>query len=211
MKKLKRLITILALLMVTIAFVSCSKPETTKPKTTPEEATKIYLDIIFKNDNSNKDKLGLSDADYDALRNEIETELIGEFSKLNTEGISISEEVKNNFKKDFLEGLSKLEYEVLPKSSEKDHARVEIKIKGFDYNKIITDSTEKVKEQYSANMSMTEEELTNLSFKTVGSYLANGTLSQTVTSLEFYLTLEDNIWVPLDSDFIALGKATFSM
>jgi len=211
MKKLKKMGCIIALLMVTIAIVSCSKTEPTKPKATPEETTKIYLDMIFKNDMTNIDKLGLSDEDSEALTGGIEKIFLKNFFKSNSDEASISEEVKNSFIKDFIRGLSKLDYEVLPVSSTEDTAIVEIKTKVFDRNKILAVSVEKGKEVYSVNPSTTDEELMNSVYTAVSSSFANGTLlSENRTSIECYLTLEDDVWVPLGSDLQALSEMIFS-
>jgi 5-bromo-4-chloroindolyl phosphate hydrolysis protein len=211
MKKLKKMSIAIALLMVTFAVTSCSKEKTITPKATPEETAKIYLDMSLKNDKSNIDKIGLSDEEYEKIKNELDEELVKQLSEVNTEGAKISEEIQSSFRKEIFAGLSKVEYEVLPKSLEEDNARVEIKIKGFDMNKIIADSTEKVKGEYSANPAMTDEELMNSFIKAYGSYLANGTLAETATSLEFYMTLENDIWVPLNSDIMALGTAIYKL
>ncbi|WP_238904568.1 DUF5105 domain-containing protein [Clostridium sp. YIM B02506] len=211
MKKLRKMICIIALLMVTIAIVSCSKTEPTKPKATPEETTKIYLDMIFKNDMTNIDKIGLNDEDSEYLTGGIEKIFLKNFFKSNSDEASIPEEVKNSFIKDFMTGLSKLDYEVLPVSSTEDTAVVEIKTKVFDRNKILTAGIEKTKELYSVNPSMTDEELMNSVYKGVSSSFANGTLlSESRMSIECYLTLEDDVWVPLGSDLQALSEMIFS-
>ncbi|QLY78027.1 DUF5105 domain-containing protein [Clostridium intestinale] len=208
MKKLRKMSCIIALLMVTIAIVSCSKIES-KPKATPEETTKIYLDVLLKNDASNIDKLKLSADDSEQIRAGIEKAFLAGVSDSNNKDISISEETKNNFVKDFVACLSKVEYEVSPISSEKDNARVEIKVKAYDFKKIGADSINFAKEEYLANQSMTEQQLMELLLKKIGSDLANGTLSATPISIEFYLTLEDDIWVPLNSDVQNLMETIF--
>ena len=209
MRKLKKMSIAIALLMVTFAVTSCSKEKTITPKATPEETAKIYLDVLLKNDASNIDKLKLSADDSEQIRAEIEKAFLAGVSDSNNKNISISEETKNNFVKDFITCLSKVEYEVAPISSEKDNARVEIKVKAFDFKKIGANSVNFAKEEYLANQSMTDQQLTELVLKKIGSDLANGTLSATPISIEFYLTLEDDIWVPLNSDVQNLMETIF--
>lgn len=209
MKNLKKMSVVIALLMVTFAVTSCSKEKTITPKATPEETTKIYLDVLLKNDASNIDKLGLSAEYSEQIRAKLERELVSGVSESNNKEISISEETTNNYVKDFITCLSKIEYEVAPISSEEDNARVQIKVKAFDFKKIGADSINFAKEEYLANQSMTEQQLTELLVKKIGSDLANGTLSATPIYIEFYLTLEDDVWVPLNSDVQNLMETIF--
>lgn len=211
MKKLKKMSIAIALLMVTFAITSCSKEKTITPKATPEETAKIYLDMSLKGDKSNIDKIGLSDAEYEEIRNGLDEIFIKQLSDVNTEGVKISQEVQNNFKKDIFTGLAKIEYEVVPISIEEDSARVEIKIRGFDVNKISTGSVAKVQEACLKNASMTDEEIMSLYIKTIGSYLSNGTLVETPSSVEMYMTLENDIWAPLNSDIMAVAKEYYKI
>ncbi len=99
----------------------------------------------------------------------------------------------------------------MPISIEEDSARVEIKIREFDVNKISTGSVAKVQEECLKNASMTDEEIMSLYLKTIGLYLSNGTLVETPSSVEMYMTLENDIWAPLNSDIIAVAKKYYKI
>lgn len=206
MKKLRKLSIIVAMLMLSIIMVACSKP-----KTTPEEGTKILLDMLFKDDKSNIDKIGVSDAEYQEFRTELEKGFAEGFTETTNSGYTISDDAMNKFREDIFTGLSKMEYEVTTISTEKETAKVEVKIKGFDLNKIITDSTATVTAAAFADLSMSEDEIMKLTLKVVGEGFANGTFLETPKSVTLNLTLEDNMWVPQENDIYALMGAAMNM
>lgn len=205
MKSLRKLSVILAIMMFSIVMVSCSKP-----KTTPAEGTQILLDMLFKDDKSNISKIGVSDAEYAEFRKELDSGYMEGFTQ-STNGYTISEEDQNKLKEAIFTGMSKLEYEVNEISTEKDTAKVEVKIKGFDLNKIITDSTSKVTAAVFADLSMSEEDIMKLSTDAVSEAFSNGTFVEEFKSVTLNLTLEDNMWVPQENDIYALMGAAISM
>lgn len=206
MKKIRKIgVIMLILTLSAVMVISCSKP-----KLTPEESTQIFLDMILKDDKSRMDKIGMTEEEYKSFREELENGL-SEGMTQSTVGDLVTDEAKDNLKKDILTGLGKLEYEVVPVSTDKNTAKVEVKMKGFDFNKIIQDATEKIQTQYLANPSMTQDELMLESCKLIGAGLANGTLVEEPKSITFSLTKEDSIWVPAENDIIALMTTIMSM
>lgn len=207
MKNLKRVfVAILVTIMATTMLVACGSP-----KTSPEESTKIFLNVLLKNDKTNMDKIGLKENDYTNFRKEFEDGMTQGFSSSGLDEKILTDEIKNNFKNDILKGLTKLEYQVTLVSKEKKTAKVEVKIKGFDLKKISTDSATKLKEEYSANPTMTQEEIYQESFKLVGKGIADGILTQDEKTVTLTLTNENNTWMPGENDITALVAAIMQM
>lgn len=68
MQKIKKFSVILLLIALSsLMLISCEKE-----KATPQESAKIFLDVTFKNDKTNIDKIGLTEKDYASFRKEIE-------------------------------------------------------------------------------------------------------------------------------------------
>lgn len=193
MKNLKKLSIIVAIMMFSIGMVSCSKP-----KTTPVEGTQILLDMVFKDDKSNISKIGMSEADYKEFRDELEKGYVQAFAQDPT-GNTISKEDQEKLKNAVFTGLAKIEYEVSEISQDKDTAKVEVKIKGFDLDKIISDGTAKVTAAVFANPSISEAELMKLSTDVVSEGFANGVFIEQPKSLTLDLNLENNMWVPSET------------
>ncbi len=206
MNKLRRASILLVVLLVTTMIVSCSKSKTIKLDTTPEEATKMYLDRVFKNDKSIKDELGYNDAEYIELFMQLDKQLVNKLSKIKVEEFAVTRQVRYRVRSEFFTGLSKLQYEILPVYLKKDTAKVEVKINAFDFNKIKEDSLSKIEKERSESISMTNKEYANLLFKAIGANFEKGISSEVSTSVEVYLTLEDGIWVPLNRDLMNVMK-----
>lgn len=207
MKNLKKFFAvILVTIMAATVLVACGEP-----KTSPEESTKIFLNVLLKNDKANMDKIGLKEEDYTKFRKEFEDGMTQGFSSSGLDEKILTEEVKASFKNDILKGLGKLDYEVTLVSKEKETAKVEVKIKGFDLKKISTDSTAKLQEQYLANPSMTETQIYQESFKLIGKGIADGVLTQDTKTVTMTLTNEDNTWIPGENDITALVTAIMQM
>lgn len=200
MKKLKKILPLLLITVMTLMILtSCGKP-----KTTPEESAKIFLNVLLKGDKTNMDKIGMKEEDYTKFRTTVENELMKGFSSVGVDSSILTDKVKTDLKNDILKGLSKLEYEVVPVSTDKDTAKVQVKIKGFDMKKITETSQEKLKAEYAANPSMTQKEIYQSSFKLVGEGIANGIVVKEPKSVTLTLTKKDNIWLPGENDVTAL-------
>jgi len=207
MKNLKRVfVAILVTIMATTMLVACGAP-----KTSPEESTKIFLNVLLKNDKTNMDKIGLKENDYTKFRKEFEDGMTQGFSSSGLDEKILTEEVKNNFKNDILKGLTKLEYQVTLVSKDQKTAKVEVKIKGFDLKKISTDSATKLQEEYTANPAMTQTEIYKESFKLVGQGIADGILTQDEKTVTLTLTNENNTWIPGENDITALVTVIMQM
>ncbi len=205
MKNLKKLSIIVAIMMFSIVMVSCSKP-----KTTPVEGTQILLDMLFKDDKSNISKIGVDDAEYELFRKELDSGYMEGFTQ-STTGSTISEEDQNKLKEAIFTGMSKIQYEVSEISTDKDTAKVEVKIKGFDLNKIINDSSAKITAAVFADLSMSQEDIMKLSTNAVSEAFANGTFVEEFKSVTLNLTLQDNMWVPQENDIYALMGAAINI
>ena len=203
MKKLKKFFAvILVTVMAATMLVACGEP-----KTSPEESTKIFLNVLLKNDKTNIDKIGLKEEDYTKFRKEFEDGMTQDFSSSGLDEKVLTEEVKNNFKSDLLKGLGKLDYQVTLVSKDDKTAKVEVKIKGFDIQKISTDATNKITEEVVANPAMTQTELYQKSFKLIGKGIADGVLTQDQKTVTMTLTNQDNTWIPGENDIVALVTA----
>ncbi|OOM81060.1 hypothetical protein CLPUN_12200 [Clostridium puniceum] len=207
MKNLKKVFTvILVTIMTATMLVACGEP-----KTSPEESTKIFLNILLKNDKTDMDKIGLKEDDYTKFRKEFEDGMTQGFSTSGVDEKVLTDEVKNNFKNDILTGLTKLEYQVTLVSKDKKTAKVEVKIKGFDVKKISDDAIAKLQEKYLANLSMTETEMYQESFKLIGKGIADGVLTADQKTVTMTLTNENNTWIPGENDITALVTAIMQM
>lgn len=207
MKKFKKFFAgILVTIMAAVILVGCGEP-----KTSPEESTKIFLNILLKNDKSNMDKIGLKEEDYTEFRKEFENGMTQGFSSSGVDEKVLTEEVKTNFKNDLLNGLTKLDYKVTLVSKDKKTAKVEVKIKGFDLKKISTDAQAKLQQQYLANPSMTQTEIYQQSFKLIGKGIADGVLTQDEKTVTMTLTNKNNTWVPSENDIVALVTTIMQM
>lgn len=203
MKNLKKFFAVILIaIMTATVLVACGEP-----KTSPEESTKIFLNILLKNDKTNMDKIGLKEEDYTKFRKEFEDGMSQGFNSSGFDEKILTEEIKTNFKNDILKGLSKLDYEVTLVSKDKKVAKVEVKIKGFDLKKISTDATAKLQEEYLANTSMTETQIYQESFKLIGKGIADGVLTQDAKTVTMTLTNENNTWIPGENDVTALVTA----
>lgn len=207
MKNFKKVFTvILVTIMTATMLVACGEP-----KTSPEESTKIFLNILLKNDKTDMDKIGLKEDDYIKFRKEFEDGMTQGFSTSGVDEKVLTDEVKNNFKNDILTGLTKLEYQVTLVSKDKKTAKVEVKIKGFDVKKISDDAIAKLQEKYLANLSMTETEMYQESFKLIGKGIADGVLTADQKTVTMTLTNENNTWIPGENDITALVTAIMQM
>ncbi len=207
MVKIKNSFALILVLLLTMSFaVGCGGP-----KTTPEESAKIFLDVIFKNDKTNMEKIGLKEEEFNEFRKLFEDGIMEGMSGKGIDESILNEEVKATLKNDMLTGLAKVEYEVGSASKDKDIAKVEVKIKGFDMAKVSEKAKEKLEADFAANPSMTEAEILQTSFKYVGEFIAAGTLGEEQKSVNLTLTKEDAHWVPGENDIVAVMTVIMGM
>ncbi|WP_160677859.1 DUF5105 domain-containing protein [Clostridium sp. C8-1-8] len=202
MRKFKNIcILLIVVLLSTLTLVGCGEP-----KVTPEDSAKIILDIIIKDDKSNIDKVGITEKEYTNIRESFEGGLMKGISSSGLDESILTDEVKNKLKSDILTGLSKVSYEIGAVSKEKDSAKVEIKIKGFDMDKISKTAEDKLKKEYEDNQSMTEKQIYQESFKIVGEEIAKGTFVENPKTVTLTFTKENNVWMPKESELVDLMK-----
>ena len=203
MKDLKKFFVVILVTIITATtIVACGEP-----RTPPDESANIFLNILLKNDKTNMDKIGLKEDEYAELRKEFEDYMTQGFSSSGIDEKVLTEEVKTNFQNDIIKGLTKVEYKVTLVSKDKKTAKVEVKIKGFDLQKISTDAQTKLQEQYLANPSMTQSEKYKELFNLIGKGIADGILTEDEDTITMVLTNENNTWVPDKNDGIAIVTA----
>ena len=200
MKNLKKFFVVILVTIITATtIVACGEP-----KTPPDESAKIFLNILLKNDKTNMDKIGLKEDEYAELRKEFEDYMTQGFSSSGIDEKVLTEEVKTNFQNDIIKGLTKVDYKVILVSKDKKTAKVEVKIKGFDLQKISTDAQTKLQEQYLANPSMTQSEKYKELFNLIGKGIADGILTEDEKTIIMKLANENNTWAPDKNDSIAI-------
>ena len=198
MKRSTKIITVLvSILMLTTMLIGCGGP-----KITPEESTNIVLEIIFKGDNSNLDKVGITQEEFNDIRKSMEDSMMSVFD---SSGISIKDETKTNLLNSFLEGMKKVEYEVSTTSEDKKQAIVEVKLKGMDMTKISQDLAADVQAYASQNPQLTQEELIEYTFTKEAELIKNAPIKDEAKSINITFTNENNIWTPNETDMQKLG------
>lgn len=203
MKKLKKYFVVILIAIVTsISIIACGEP-----KTPPDECAKIFLNILLKNDKTNMDRIGLKEEEYTELRKEFEDYMTQGFSSSGIDEKVLTEEVKTNFQNDIIKGLTKVEYIVTLVSKDEKTAKVEVKIKGFDLQKISTDAQTKLQEEVHANPSMAQSEKYKELFNIIGKGIADGILTEDEKTITMTLKNENNTWVPDKNDSIAIVTA----
>ncbi|AGF56367.1 MULTISPECIES: DUF5105 domain-containing protein [Clostridium] len=195
MKNFKKVFSVvLVSLMAVMVLVSCG------PKVSPEDTTKIFLDVVLKDDKTNMDKIGIKEKDYTDFKKEEDTAIDESFKASGMDSSILTDDVKATLKSNILKGLSTLTYEVTPVSSEGNKATVTVKIKPFDMEKIVKDGQSKIMEKVLANPSMSEKEIYQEAFKIIGEAIAAGTVKDQPKSVTISLTKEGNLWVPSEDD-----------
>lgn len=201
MKNVKKIITMGLITMLTATcFMACGD----KKEATPAESTKVFLDLVFKDDKTDMEKVGLSEANYGKFREELENGMMQGFASSGLDSTILTDEVKNQLKDDILKGLTKLEYDVVEVSKEKDTAKVEVKMKGFDMQKIQANAESKLMAAYLAKPTMTQAELFKETFKFVGEELAAGNIVSEPKSVTLTVDKTDGVWLPGESDVMSL-------
>ncbi|WP_026888972.1 DUF5105 domain-containing protein [Clostridium beijerinckii] len=202
MKKLKRIsVLLLAVMMATIMLVGCGT------KATPEESAKIFLDLLLKDDKTNMDKIGMKEKDYTEFRNSFDDGMMRGFENSGLDESILTDDIKTSFKKDIITGLTKIEYEVVSSSTDKNTAKVQVKIKGFDMQKITENGQSEIMKKVTENPSMTKQQIYTESFKLIGGSMASGILKQEPQTITITLTKEGGVWLPSEDDVVALMGA----
>ncbi|WP_317116301.1 DUF5105 domain-containing protein, partial [Clostridium neonatale] len=188
---------LVSILMLATMFIGCGGP-----KINPEESTNIVLAIVFKGDNSNLDKVGVTQEEFNNIRKTMEDSMM---TIIDSSGISLKDETKTNLLNSLLEGMKKVEYEVSTTSEDKKQATVEVKVKGIDMTKISQDLTADVKAYVTQNPQLTQEELMEYTFNKEAELLKNAPIKDEAKSINITFTNENNIWTPNESDMQKLG------
>lgn len=203
MKNFKRIsVVFLTLMLSVVTLISCGGP-----KTTPEESAKIILDVVIKDDKSSIDKVGITEKEYTGIRDAFENGLMKGISSAGVDENILTNEVKDKFKSDILAGLKKVKYEVKKISEDKDTAKVEVKLSGFDMEKIGKTAEDELKKKFEANPTMTEKDIYQESFKIVGGKIADGVLVENPKTMTLTFTKENNVWMPKESELVDLMSA----
>ncbi|NMF03601.1 hypothetical protein [Clostridium beijerinckii] len=95
-------------MMVTIMLVGCGT------KATPEESTKIFLDLLLKDDKTNMDKIGMKEEDYTEFRSSFDDGMMMALGNSGLDESILTDDIKNSFKKDIITGLTKKDGAWLP-------------------------------------------------------------------------------------------------
>lgn len=207
MKNLKKnLIVMLVTIIATTMLISCGSP-----KTSPEENAKIFLDIVLKDDKTNMEKIGVKEEDYTTYKKIQEDTLMGELKTSGIDSSILTDEIISNLKDNILKGMSKLEYEIIPVSTDKDIAVVNVKINCFSLKEITTSSQAKLIEIVTTNPSMTEAQIYQELFEIVGEKFAEGPVKEDTTTVTVNLTKINNTWVPDDTFANDVSKVIISM
>ena len=204
MKKLKKLLSVaLTAAAMSLMIVGCGGP-----KTTPEEAVKIQLDVMMKADKSQIDKINMTEEEFNSKRNELEESYV---KQLGGTSYNLSDEDINNIKEALLEGLSKVSYEVEESKIDKDSATVNVKIKGIDFKAIMNNAQAKLVEKIQADPSLATDQNKAMkeSFALMAEEFKNAPIVDDARDVEFKLTKEKNVWVVSDASFADLVSALY--
>lgn len=204
MKNLKKFFAVILVTMMSATMlISCGEP-----KTSPEESAKVFLDVVLKDDKTNMSKIGMEEEDYTKFKKEKEDAMMKSFESSGLDSSILTDEIKTKFKNDIIKGFTTLTYEVAPVSTDKDTAKVDVKIKYFDMEKISTDTQNKIIKEATDNPNMTEKEIYTESFKFIGEGIAAGTVKQDLKTVTMTLSKTDNnVWLPNDADIDAIMSA----
>lgn len=167
----------------------------------PEESGKIYLDVIFKGDKSNIEKVGINGEDYAALKKNKEDILMAQLQISPLACVLIDSEKYNHaFLNNITSGLSKLEYDVIPVSISNNAAKVNVKINYFELSKIMKEGQEKMSGKIKDNPYMNRTEMITETYKTVEEEFNKGPSEGNKATITVNLVKKNNLWIP-DDDF----------
>lgn len=195
MKKISKVLLMIILSVVTLTmFVGCGGP-----KVAANESAQIILDILLKADNSRIGDVKMTQEQFEESRKAIE----GSVAQMPA-GVQLGESsnAMQVLSEAILEGMTKIEYETTLVSEDKESATVELKIKGFDMDKVNAELTPLIQEYYTANPSITETELMEYILVKEAELIKQGYIKTTPDTLTFKFTVQDNVWLPEDSNFI---------
>lgn len=197
MNKFKKFLGIFLFIMMAVTMlISCGEPEIK-----PDESAKIYLDLILKGDKIGVDKIGIGNEEYTKFTQEFDKGILQGIEKSGLDEKILTDKVKSDFKNDFVKGLSKIEYKIISVSNDSDTATVNVEIKGFDMNKIVKTSSEKLNEKIlDSNSEMTKSEIYQESLKLIGQGISEGILTDKAQSIILKFTNNDGKWVPSEEN-----------
>lgn len=204
MKKLKKIFgMILIITMAATMLISCGEPETK-----PEESAKIYMDLILKGDKINMDKIGVGNEEYAKFTQGFEKGILQGLEQSGLDEKVLTDEVKSNIEKDFVKGLSKIEYKVTSASNDSETATITVEIKGFDMNKIAETTSNKLDEKIlNSTSEMTKTEIYQESLRFMGQGIADGILTDKPQSIILKFTNNDDKWVPSEENIKIVMEA----
>lgn len=196
MKKIKKaIIGMMVTIMAATILVSCGEP-----KVPPEESTRIFLDMLLKEDKLNIGKINITEDDYVQLKKEKDKAFMEGFNSGGMDEKIFTDEFKTTLRDKFYAGFNHITYEVTPVSKQKDTAQVSVKIKVLDMDKIMKDGEAKVMEEALADPSMTEDEIYKELIKYLGDAIAAGTVKDQPQTVMITLTKQSNMWMINDND-----------
>ncbi len=204
MKNLKKVLSVvITIVMMSVMMLGCGGP-----KTTLEESTKIALDVILKADKSQIDKIGMSEEEYNDVRNSMEESMVKQFAGTS---FNLSEDEQNTLKDNVLEGISKISYEVGEANIEKDTANVTVKIKGINVTELTKQAQNKLMEKVNADPALAQDQdkLIKESINVTGELFKEAPLTDDSRDVEFTLTKQDNCWTVSDASFGDLLTALY--
>jgi hypothetical protein len=203
-KKIKKSLGIFLIIIMSLTMlISCGEPEIK-----PEESAKIYLDLILKGDKIGVDKIGIGNEEYIKFTQEFEKGILQGIEKSGLDEKILTDQVKLGLKNDFVKGLSKIEYKIISTSNDSETATVNVEIKGFDMNKIVKTSSEKLDEKIlNSNSEMSKVDIYQESLKLIGQGIANGILTDKQQNIILKFTNNDGKWVPSEENIKIVMEA----
>lgn len=193
----------LVVMLASIMLISCGT------KATPEESAKIYLNALLKEDKTNIDKIGMKDDDFAKLKKDEEDDIMNFFASSGLGSSVATDDIKNTFRDNIFKGIAKADFEVTPDSADKATAKVNVKVKVFDMDKITKDAQSKLTKEYLANPSMSKQDLMKESLNIVGQSIADGTFKDDTKTVSITLNKKDNVWQPDDNAKTVVLNAMF--
>lgn len=207
MKNFKKLFAVMLItIMSATMLIACGGP-----KVPPEESAKIFLDVLLKDDKTNMAKINMKEEEYNAIKKNKEESFMKGVTSSGADTSSLSDDVKKALENNIYTGLSKVEYEVTPVSTDKDTAKVNVKINCFKLKNIMTNAQNKLKEKLTANPTMDMKEIMKQSYQIVGEEFAAGPSKDDTTTVQIGLIKKENVWTPDENFEKDISKVLMAM
>ena len=165
------------------------------------------MNIILKGDKSNIENVGISEFEYIQLRTALAYGIMKGFTNDDIDRANLTDEMKDNLKNDILTGFSKVDYEVVSSSVDKNAAKVDVSIRGINMNKVIEYILKKHQEEDTE--AMTDDELAQASYKYVGEGIASGFIADQPSTITLTFNKKGGTWVMQATDIDLLMMAAF--